>query len=205
FISDSNNERVREVVHATGNIITIAGATLSGLSGDGGLATAAQLYNPTGLAVDSYGDLFIADNYNSRVREIIQSSGAIVTVAGSNSGYVGDGGPATAATLRYPNGIALDAGGDMFIADSSDNSIREVLANPNPVLGPLSATAWTVNQPGLPFFIPIVPPTTPGGVTTSAGSSGYTVSATGLPPGVSAALNGSVISLSGTPTATGMF
>jgi hypothetical protein len=205
FIADANNERVREVVHATGNIITIAGATLSGFSGDGGLATAARLYDPTGLAVDSYGDLFIADQNNQRIREIIVFSGAIVTVAGSNTGYVGDGGLATAASLNYPNGVALDAGGDMFIADSSDNSVREVLANPNPVLGPLSATAWTVNQPGLPFFIPIVPPTTPGGMTTSAGSSGYTVSATGLPPGVSAALNGAVITLSGTPTATGTF
>jgi Putative Ig domain/NHL repeat len=197
FIADSGNERVREVVQATGTIITIAGNGGYGYSGDGGLATAAKLANPYGVAVDGSGNVFIADASNYRIREVAQASGAIVTVAGTGTnGYRGDGGPATSATMGTAYGVAVDGSGNLFIAETSESVVREVLANTTPVLGPLSSTAWTVNQPGYSAMIPIT------GVAPPPGS---VVSATGLPPGVSASLNGSVITVAGTPTATGTY
>jgi len=130
YIADSGNNVVREVTAATGVITTVAGNGVSGYSGDNGPATAAQLWNPESLALDSAGNLFIADTYNSVIRKVTLSSGAITTVAGSlESGYSGDGGPATAATLRFPWGVATDSAGDIYIADTNNQVIREVHAS----------------------------------------------------------------------------
>ena len=94
---------VREVVKATGDIITVAGNGNAGYSGDNGPATAAELNNPVGVAVDSAGDLFIADTENNVVREVVKATGDIITVAGNGTaGYSGDNGPATAAELDAP-------------------------------------------------------------------------------------------------------
>ena len=128
FIADGGNNVVREVVKATGDIITVAGTGTPGDSGDGGPATAAQLDRVHGLAVDSAGDLFIADVGNNEVREVVKATGDIITVAGNGTaGYSGDGGPATAAQLDEINGLAVDSVGDLFIADFGDNVIREVV------------------------------------------------------------------------------
>ncbi len=128
FIADSFNNRIREVNLATGTITTVAGNGTSGFSGDSGPATAAELDYPTAVALDSAGDLFIADSYNNRIREVNYATGAISTVAGNGtSGSSGDNGPATAAELNNPIGIAVDSTGDLFIADNSDR-IREVIA-----------------------------------------------------------------------------
>ena len=126
FIADSGNNRIREVNLATGMITTVAGNGTGGYSGDGGPATAAELDYPEGVAVDAAGDLFIADSDNNRVREVNLSTGMITTVAGNGTdGYSGDNGPATAAELNYPEGIAVDAAGDLFIADTdNDGSAR---------------------------------------------------------------------------------
>ena len=124
FIADTGNRRIREVVKATGDIITVAGNGTGGTSGDNGPATAAEL-NPTGLAVDAAGDLFIADSGNFRIREVVKATGDIITVAGNGTGGTsGDNGPATAAELIDPDGVALDSAGDLFIADSR---VREVV------------------------------------------------------------------------------
>ena len=102
FIADNDNNVVREVVKATGDIITVAGDGTAGYSGDGGPATAAELNNPRSVAVDSAGDLFITDSNNSP-RGASTSTGDIITVAGNGTaGYSGDGGPATAAELTPP-------------------------------------------------------------------------------------------------------
>ena len=134
FIADQCNQRIQEVVKATGDIITVAGDGILGYRGDGGPATAASLYDPTGVAVDAVGDIFIADSFNCVIREVVKSSGNIITVAGNGSGADGgyggdggDGGPATAAALNYPTSVAVDAAGDLFIADSGNNRIREVI------------------------------------------------------------------------------
>ena len=118
---------IREVVKATGDIITVAGNGTDGYSGDNGPATAAELDDPVGVAVDAAGDLFIADTYNNVIREVVKATGDIITVAGNGTaGYSGDNGPATAAELDDPSGVAVDAAGDLFIADTVNNVVREI-------------------------------------------------------------------------------
>ncbi|MGE7271105.1 fibronectin type III domain-containing protein [Brevibacillus panacihumi] len=125
YISDYFNNRIRKV-DASGKISTVAGTGTRGYSGDGGPATLAQLYYPTGVAVDSSGSLYIVDNANNRIRKV-DTSGQISTVAGmGTSGYSGDGGPATSAQLNYPNGVTVDSNGNLYIADSSNHRIRKV-------------------------------------------------------------------------------
>ena len=123
YIADTNNQRIRKV--SNGIITTVAGNGTSGVSGDNGPATSAQLNNPSGVAVHSVGNLYIADSYNQRVRKV--SNGIITTVAGNGtSGNGGDNGPATGAQLYDPVGIAVDSAGNLFIADSINNRIRRV-------------------------------------------------------------------------------
>jgi hypothetical protein len=125
FIADGGNNRIREV-GTNGIITTVAGNGTRGYSGHGGPATNAELGLPQGVAVDASGNLFIADTYNMRIRKV-GTDGIITTVAGNGTlGYSGDGGAATNAELEYPWGVAVDASGILFIADSSNNRIREV-------------------------------------------------------------------------------
>ena len=129
FISDSHNQRLREVMSATGAIATIAGTGVAGFSGDGGLATAARLDLPTALALDAAGDLYVADTKNHRVRRIATATGVITTVAGNGvEGYSGDGSAATAASIDTPNGLTVDAAGNLYIADTHNGRVREVSA-----------------------------------------------------------------------------
>jgi Bacterial Ig-like domain (group 3) len=135
FIADAKNNVVREVVQATGDIITVAGDGTAGYSGDNGLATAAELNNPRTVAVDSVGDLFIADRGNSVIREVVKATGDIITVAGTGTaGYSGDNGPATGAELNHPFYVALDSAGDLFIADTGNNRIREVIKSSGDII-----------------------------------------------------------------------
>ena len=138
FISDDGNNRIREVVKATGAIMTVAGTGTAGYSGDGGPATAARISGPGGLALDAQGNLYFADNGNDRVRKINLATGIITTVAGDgNWTYNGDGQPALAAAIDEPAAVALDQAGDLFIADYGNNRIREV----NAVTGLISTVA----------------------------------------------------------------
>src|SRR5207302_10129660 len=129
FIADSGNQRIREVVAATGNIQTVAGTGTYGFNGDGGLATNAELAQPTGVYVDSSGNIFIADSGNQRIRKVDAATGNIQTVAGNGTfGFSGDGGPATSAALNVPSDVYVDSAGNIFIADSINSRIREVVA-----------------------------------------------------------------------------
>jgi hypothetical protein len=106
-------------------ISTVAGTGSYGYSGDGGLATSAALYGPYCVAVDALGNIYIADMDNDRIRMVTKSTGIISTVAGTgSSGYSGDGGQATSAALDYPSGVAVDASGNIYIADAYNNRIR---------------------------------------------------------------------------------
>ncbi len=123
YIADSGNNRIRKV--SNGVITTLAGNGTPGFSGDNGPAAAAQLHGPSGVAVDATGNVYIADDFNARVRMV--SGGVITTVAGNGTpGFSGDNGPAIGAQLSGPNSVALDAAGNLYIADSLNNRIREV-------------------------------------------------------------------------------
>ena len=178
LIADSHNKRIRRVDAKTGIIATVAGTGKAGFSGDGGLATAARLDAPTGVAVDARGNLYIADLFNRRIRRVDASTGIMTTVpafaeegvegglvsprgiavdqernlfiadqgdhrirridaitgmmttvAGdAQKGFAGDGAPATGARLSSPRGVAVDAAGNLFIADSENHGIRAVKA-----------------------------------------------------------------------------
>jgi trimeric autotransporter adhesin len=124
-IGDPGSQRIRKVTTA-GIISTVAGNGTRGFSGDGGLATAAQLNLPSGVVVDSEGNLYIADQGNSRIRKVT-TAGIISTVAGKGTwGFSGDGGLATAARLFGPNGVAVDSAGNLYIADYLDCRIRKI-------------------------------------------------------------------------------
>jgi uncharacterized protein (TIGR03437 family) len=125
FIADTGNNRIRRV--SNGIITTVAGNGVAGFSGDGGPATSAALHGPSAVAVDSAGNLFIADTGNNRIRRVL--SGIITTVAGNAvAGLSGDGGPATSASLNGPLGVAVDSAGNLYIADTGNNRVREVFA-----------------------------------------------------------------------------
>ncbi|HEV2274370.1 MAG TPA: Ig-like domain repeat protein, partial [Acidobacteriaceae bacterium] len=123
YIADTHNNRIREV--RGGTISTIAGTGEAGFSGDGGSAVLAALNHPTALAVDAGGNLLIADTDNHRIRKI--SGTTITTVAGSGEQFFsGDGGSATAAGLDSPDGVAVDAAGNLYIGDTHNQRVRVV-------------------------------------------------------------------------------
>jgi Cep192 domain 4/NHL repeat len=125
FIADLSNQRIRKV-DISGNISTVAGNGTQGFSGDGGPATSASLWGPTGVAMDAAGNLYIADQSNNRIRKV-DTSGNISTVAGNGTqGFSGDGGPAASTELYYPYGVAVDGAGNLYIADQANQRIRKV-------------------------------------------------------------------------------
>ena len=127
YIADSSNDRVRRVDRQTGVITTIVGSGERGFAGDGEPALSAQLYFPHSLALDDAGNLYIADAGNHRVRKVDAATGTISTVAGNGKmQFHGDAGPATAAGLFAPRGVAVDAEGVLYIADTQHGCIRKV-------------------------------------------------------------------------------
>ncbi|WP_345626923.1 NHL domain-containing protein [Rugosimonospora acidiphila] len=139
FVADTGNNRVDEVL-PNGKIVGFAGTGKPGYAGDRGKATKAKLNQPTGLAIDGAGDVYIADAGNDVIRRVDAKTGKISTVAGDFEadqaddgvgGFSGDGGPATSARLYDPEGVALDSAGDLFIADRLNNAIREVTPDGN--------------------------------------------------------------------------
>jgi uncharacterized protein (TIGR03437 family) len=125
YIVDQGAHRIRKV-DAGGVISTYAGNGSQGFSGDGGPAAQASMNNPTALATDAAGNLYVTDQFNQRIRRI-DGSGTIQTIAGNgNPAFSGDGGPATSAALNYPGGIVVDAGGSLYIVDSVNQRVRKV-------------------------------------------------------------------------------
>ncbi|MCA1683772.1 MAG: DUF11 domain-containing protein, partial [Actinobacteria bacterium] len=128
YIADWGNNVIRKV-DPSGIITTVAGTGVEGYNGDGIPATTAQLHHPSDMAVDAYGNLYIADTFNNRIRKVDQS-GIISTVAGTGeAGYNGDGGPATSAQLNTPVGVEVQGSGNLFISDYWNAAIRRVDAS----------------------------------------------------------------------------
>jgi hypothetical protein len=127
YFTDTANNRVRKVDVTWGTITTVAGTGVADYGGDNGQATAAMLNYPAGIAVDTVGNLYIADTANNRVRMLDTSTGIITTVAGNGvATYLGDNGQATAASLNGPTGLAVDASGNLYISDVGNQRVRKV-------------------------------------------------------------------------------
>jgi DNA-binding beta-propeller fold protein YncE len=125
YIADAGNDRIRRV-DAAGTITTFGGTGITGYSGDGGPATAAQFDGPRALAGDGAGNLYVADDNNHRIRRI-DGAGVVTTLAGTGvAGFSGDGGPALSAQLDHPRGVAVDGGGNVFVADSMSARVRMI-------------------------------------------------------------------------------
>ena len=125
YIADYSNNVIRKI-NTAGIITTFAGNNIAGYSGDGGQATLAQLKNPTGVLVDNIGNVYICDESNLVVRKV-NTLGIITTIAGNHTaGYSGDGGQATVAQLNDPTGLALDAMGNLYIADVDNQVVRKI-------------------------------------------------------------------------------
>ena len=144
YIADLNDNIIRKVDIA-GIITTVAGSGEQGYSGDGGAATDAQLDSPAGVAIDKYGNLFIADTHNQRIREV--AGGNITTVAGTGvAGFSGDGGSAVSAMLNQPTALAVGPDGSLYVADTDNHRIRKILFGSN------GTTITTVAGDGEQFF-----------------------------------------------------
>jgi len=140
YIGDIDNYRFRKVTASTGIISTVVGNGTFGYSGDGGQAASAIISSPTGVAVDAAGNTYFGDMFNNCIRKVTASTGIISTVAGTgNAGFSGDGGLATSAKLYYPYGVAVDAAGNIYIADEANDRIRKVTAS----TGDISTVAGT--------------------------------------------------------------
>jgi trimeric autotransporter adhesin len=125
YVADTSNHRVRKI-DTSGTIATVAGDGTESFSGDGGPATSATLNTPIGVAVDTAGNLYIADSFNNRVRKV-NAAGVITTVAGNGDArFSGDHAAATSASLSAPFGVAVDKAGNLYIADTSNHRVRRV-------------------------------------------------------------------------------
>jgi sugar lactone lactonase YvrE len=131
YFADEDNNTVYMVSASTGNVTVVAGNGQKGFYGDKGAATAAELNQPTGVAVDEQGNVYISDMGNNRIRKV-NKTGIIGTVAGNGkAGYKGDGGQADTAEFNKPMSVAVDGGGNLFIADNGNDVIREVVTSGN--------------------------------------------------------------------------
>jgi sugar lactone lactonase YvrE len=129
YFSDFSNDRIRKIASGTGIITTVAGTGLRGNSGDGGMAVNAKLYLPFGVKLASNGDVYFADAANNSIRKITLATGIITTVAGNGyAGYTGDGLHATAYSLIFPYGIAIDSKNNIYVGDNGNARIRKVAA-----------------------------------------------------------------------------
>ncbi len=146
LIGDQYNNRVRKVTMSTGIIATVAGVGSNGYNGDNIPATSASLYGPTGVVVDSSGNVYISDTQNNRIRKVTASTSVITTIAGTGSaGFSGDGDQATAALISYPLGINLDSVGNVYFGDfTAHNVVRKITVS----TGVISTVAGTGSTSG---------------------------------------------------------
>jgi len=193
YIADTGNRRIAKYFPTAnqGRVATFAGNGNVGFAGDGDLATKAQLNNPVGLAMDSAGNLYIADANNSRIRKVT-TSGYIYTIAGSGAfGYWGDGDQATSAALNFPRGVAVGSDGKVYIADTANSVIRVLTPSAGPAAGGASNNASGIAR------------LSPGSIASIYGSNFGTTTAVGqlgfLSNALPTSLNGVSVMVNGSP------
>lgn len=172
FVADVADAVLRRVDASTGVITTVAGNRTAGFAGDGGPATKAELANPWGVAVDGVGNLYISDPDNSRIRLVTAATGKITTFAGTGAfGWTGDGGPAVSAELAAPEGMKLDAAGNLFVADPANYTVRAI----NLASGVIRTIAGdgNDNNPALPYTPTLTSLLGPTDVAVDAGGTVY--------------------------------
>jgi len=179
YIADEGNNVIRKVTfsNGVGTITTVAGNGTQGYDGDDGLATSAELSGPAGVAVDTAGNLYIADTNNNAIREVTAASGIISTLAGDGTaGYLGDGGLATSAELSAPGGVAVDASGNIYISDTQNQRIRVVGASKT-----IPTIAWD-DAPAINYGTVLTGGTAPLNATAGAisGTFSYTIASSSL-------------------------
>ncbi len=185
YIADHDNSRIRQVT-PSGNIFTVAGGNGAGVSGDGGAWLSAAIGSPTGLAIDSAGNLYFADDAEGRVRALV-AGGTVAAVAGAGGSATGDGGYSALANLSAPRGLALDAAGNLYIADRSAGRIRRI-----------NTTAQVVRFPAQPNVTYPSPAFQLNAVSTAG--SGAVISYAGGTPGICAVTPGGVVTVVGVGT-----
>ncbi len=147
YIADTGNNVIRKVTASTGMISTVAGNGTAGYSGDGGAATSAEINGATNVALDSAGNLYIADTGNNRIRKVTVSTGIISTAAGNGTmGYSGDNEAAVSAKLSGPSGVVVDSAGNLYIADTGNDVIREVTASTG-IIATVAGGSTVCSQP----------------------------------------------------------
>jgi len=183
YVSDTSH---RVLKYANGKLTAFAGTGDVGYSGDNGLATKAVLNNPVGLAIDAAGNVYIADANEFRIR-MVSPTGIITTVAGSGHvGYVGDGGSALTAYLNFPNGVCVDRSGNIYIADTENNVIRE-----------LSISAPAIAANGVVSSASFLPKLSPGALASIAGTNLATSTPPAAAPPLPTLLAGASVSVNG--------
>jgi uncharacterized protein (TIGR03437 family) len=153
YLADTHNGRIRKIT-PDGKIFTIAGNGSIGYTGDGGAATSAALSLPSGLAVDSSGNVYVADYGNSTVRKI-DAKGNISTIAGTGAwGFTGDGGPAAKAQLAAPYSLAIDSAGNIYVADTGNANIRKITTDGNiqTVVSNVTVNSLAVDSAGSIYY-----------------------------------------------------
>jgi len=130
YIADQHNNEIRNVVISTGVVTTLAGSTTAGSAN--GTGTAASFTYPTGVAIDSNGNIYIADQSNTEIRKIVISTGVVTTLAGSTTSGSANG-TGTSASFYYPTGVAMDGNGNLFVADAGNDEIRQIAISPTGV------------------------------------------------------------------------
>ena len=148
YFCDETNDRVRRIDNTTGIITTIAGNGTHGYGGDGVVATSEAMADPSGIAIDAAGNLFISERH--RIRKIDMSTGLIYNIGGSGSpSYSGDGAAVSGATFSFNNFLSFDNSGNLLVSDNGNHCVRKILAISG-VVTPSSTITLLAGTPGLP-------------------------------------------------------